>query len=191
MKIFIINGNAACGKTTFGSFTNEVLEREGVPFLHESSVSPVKNYLKEVGWEGNKWDGITKDHYWRKTMHECKCWMIENDKHVFDKYALEKLDEKGGVLFYDIREPENISQLIDYCKENREDVEVKSVFVERDMGKQEFDNYADKNQGNYEYDIYVDNCGDLNDLYKETEKFVNENILKDWKEEHKREYNVG
>ncbi len=188
MKIFIINGNATCGKTTFGSFTSEILKKKGFPFSHDSSVSPVKNYLKEVGWEGNKWDGITKDSYWRKTMHECKCWMIENDKHVFDQYALEKLDEKGGVLFYDIREPENISQLVNYCKENRKDVEVKSVFVKRDLGKQEFDNYADRSQGNYEYDIYVDNSGDL---YEETENFVQEYILKGWKEEHKVEYNEG
>ncbi len=32
------------------------------------------------------------------------------------------------------------------------------------VGKQKFDDYADKNQDNYEYDRYVDNCGDLNDL---------------------------
>jgi len=182
MQIFIINGNAGCGKTTFGLFVAAFLKDKGVPFLHDSSVKPVKDFLLENKWEGKQWDGITKDDYWRRAMHECKCWMIEQDQHVFDKYALKKIreidkDTNSAVLFFDIREPENIIQLVKYIQKQDSKIKVFSVFVQRDSDC-EFNNYADTNQTNYEYDIYLENNGDLDNLYKNAEKFVEKYIAK-------------
>ncbi len=181
MKIFIINGNAGCGKTTFGEYAAKILKGKKIPFLHDSSIKPVKDFVQENGWEGKKWDGVTKDDYWRRALYECKCWMIENDKNIFDKYALEKIHEisdssSEGILFFDIREPENISQLVEYVKENDPKVKVFSLFVERNSDFK-FNNYADQNQSNYKYDIFLDNNGDLDNLYKNTERFVGEYII--------------
>jgi len=181
LKIFIINGPARSGKTTFGEMVGEFLGDRSIPFEHNSSVAPVKEYLRNSGWEGNEWDGVTKDDYWRRAMYECKCWMIEGDKHVFDKYAFERISSisessSSGVLFFDIREPENIEQMKKFFEEEHPEIEVLAVFVDRDEGE-EFANYADSSQRNYEYDVYVDNNGDLEGLRRASRSFIDEYIL--------------
>ncbi len=183
MQLFIINGNAGCGKTTFGLLVEEFLKEKGVPFLHDSSIQPVKDFLLENKWEGKQWDGITKDAYWRGAMYACKCWMIEQDSHVFDKYALRKIreidkDTNRAVLFFDIREPENIIQLVKYIQKQDSNIKVFSVFVQRDS-ECEFNNYADTNQTNYKYDIYVDNNSDWNNLRKNVKIFVQNYIMQE------------
>lgn len=180
LQIFIINGPVQSGKTTFGQMVGTILERENIPFEHNSSVGPVKNYLKEFGWNGELWDGVTKDDYWKRIMYECKCWMIEKDEHIFDKFAVGRLldiSDGGldGVFFFDIREPENIQQIVDYVNENNPEISIKTVFVNRSQDL-EFNNYADRNQGNYTYDIFLDNNGTLEDLEKISIDFVSENI---------------
>jgi hypothetical protein len=157
-KIFIINGPARSGKTSFGEMVGAILEERGIPFEHNSSINPVKMFLSSRGWFGKKWDGKTKNDYWRRAMYECKKSMIEDDPHVFDRYAHERLEEisgemEEGVLFFDIREPENIAQIVEFFRENHSEVEVLTVFIERESSE-EFNNYADMNQRKYEYDIY-------------------------------------
>jgi thiol-disulfide isomerase/thioredoxin len=194
LQIFIINGNAKSGKTTFGEYVGKILEKTNIPFLHDSSINPVKEYLKENGWEEKTWDGVTKDDFWRRAMYECKCMMLESDKHIFDKYALEKLYNlskdgeraKQSVLFYDIREPENIQQLVDFVNENDPEIDIKTIFIEREV-EEIFNNYADKNQTNMEYDIRVDNNRGLRELLGASEEFVKEYIMEEWINESKKE----
>ncbi len=149
--------------------------------MHESSVDPVKEYLRTNGWEGNIWDGITKNEYWRKAMFDCKKMFIDMAKHYFDDYAIRKLyeyfGESGeGVLFFDIRESEYISQLKEYIGVNYPGIDFKAVLIKKDI-VEEFENYAyaDKNVEGYpEYDYVIDNNGTIEDLRGEAIKFIND-----------------
>lgn len=179
-KIFVINGPARSGKTTFGEMVGELLEQRGIPFEHNSSINPVKMFLSSQGWEGKKWDKKTKDDYWRRAMYECKKRMIEADPHVFDRYAYERLEEISqdggeGVLFYDIREPENIAQIVEFFRDSNPEIEVLTVFIERECAE-EFNNYADRNQRGYDYDIYIDNTHSLEEFRELSCVFVTTHI---------------
>lgn len=137
MQIFVINATARSGKTTFGEYVGKLLSEKGISFLHDSSILPVKRFLKEHGWEGKFWDGETKDDFWRNAMYSCKCSMIENDPHIFDIYAMDLVlkmakDDPRAVLFFDIREPHNIEQLKEYISINAPDILVRTVFIERE-----------------------------------------------------------
>ncbi len=196
MRIFVINATARSGKTTFGEYVGKLLSEKGISFLHDSSILPVKRYLKEHGWDGKIWDGETKDEFWRNAMYSCKCWMIENDPHVFDRYAVDLVlemakDDPRAVLFFDIREPHNIEQLKEYISISAPQVEFKTVFIERDAAPSINTPVDSKSSGSevvidtsvnpiaYEYDIVIDNNGTLEELFTKSESFVNEYVLKD------------
>jgi hypothetical protein len=175
-KIFIINGQARSGKTSFGEMVGEILKEQRIPFEHNSSITPVKIFLSSHGWLGRKWDKKTKDDYWRKAMYKCKKRMISDDPNIFDRYAYNRLEEISGeagegVLFFDIREPENIVQMVEFFRDTHPEIKVLTVFVERECGE-EFNNYADTNQGNYDYDIYIDNNRGLEELREASKSFV-------------------
>jgi len=181
-KIFIINGPARSGKTSFGQMVGEILEERNIPFEHNSSITPVKMFLATEGWFGKKWDRKTKDDYWRRAMYECKKLMIEEDPHVFDRYAFQRVEEisggrEEGILFYDIREPENIAQIVEFFVENHPDIQVVTVFIERECNE-EFNNYADTNQRKYVYDVYLDNNRSLEEFRETSEAFVEGHINK-------------
>jgi hypothetical protein len=182
VQIFVINGNARCGKNTFGDIVADILSRRNIPFKHESSIDPVKQYLIDIGWEGMKWDGIVKDDYWRNAMYLCKHMLKEQDFHIYDKYAVEKLLELSytdsrAVIFFDIREPENIAQLVEYIHQNHPEIGIETVFLDRE-NPEKYNNYADTNQSGYEeYTIYVGNQGSIYDLHVEADHFVNSHIL--------------
>lgn len=186
MQIFVINGNPRSGKTTFGRYVGESLRDINIPFLHGSSIDPVKHYLKEKGWKGKKWDGRTKDEFWREAMYNCKLMILSVQKHYFDQYALSLLSGiteddtlviSKAVLFFDVREPENIQQLVDYIHDHySEEIEIKTVFVDR-VPEEKFNNYADTNQDKYEYDITIDNTKSLEDLQQASSEFVDRYIM--------------
>jgi adenylate kinase family enzyme len=121
--VYIINGPGGSGKTTFGELVGKYLEKKQIPFAHESSIDPVKKYLRTYGWEGKVWEEGIKDNHWREVMYLCKCEFIRKDKHCLDKYCVERIEKhfknfKCGVLFFDVREPENIEQLKSFLKKS-------------------------------------------------------------------------
>ena len=181
LKIFVINGRARVGKNTFCEQVGKILQEKDIPFMHESSVNPVREYLKTTGWEGKLWDGVTKNEYWRKAMFDCKKMFVDMDKHCFDDYAIGKLyeyfgEDGNGVLFFDIRESEYICQLKEYIEVNYPEIDFKAILIKKDIDE-EFDNYAyaDKNVEEYpEYDYVIENNGTIDDLRGEAIKFIND-----------------
>ncbi|MFC1600486.1 hypothetical protein ACFL25_00190 [Patescibacteria group bacterium] len=179
-KVYVVNGLPDSGKTLFGVLVAERLTESGVNFLHTSSINPVKQLLMPEGeWSqefrqdglvkdlrrmkaevtDRDWDGETKDDYWRKAMSDLKAKLAEYDPNFVHSWVLARAlqIEEPCVVFVDIREPHNIQGFKEYCQFASPEMEVKSVWLESDLGR-EFANLSD-GWGiiEYTYDIRVRN----------------------------------
>lgn len=174
LNIFIVNGLPTAGKTTFEKFVQEITGESYTYIM--STVDKVKEFAKLMGWNGEK---TPKD---RKFLSDLKDILTEwRDIPVRDiKLRLSSIDFRFrqfdvdtslGCVFIDCREPEEIARL---CKE----LNAKSLFVRREAARsQEILNHADAQVFGYDYDIIIDNNGDMNDLREAAIKFVKDNKL--------------
>lgn len=160
--IFIINGMAGAGKDTFVSFLNEL-----VPTQHISIIDKAKETAKTMGWTGEKTE---KD---RRFLSDIKLATDRYDDRNYEyvkeqvKDFLESKSNKNKVLCIDMREPEQIKRAI-------KDFGARTVFVRRDTVPHIVSNIADANVFNMRYDVVINNNGTLEDLKKETQKFVDD-----------------
>lgn len=91
---------------------------------------------------------------------------------VYDEIPLRKIEEKinefknsdSEIMFVHIREPEEIKKLSDIEK-------VFTLLVVKD-DNEHFNNYADSNVENYEYDYILKNNSTLEDLENKAKGFV-------------------
>lgn len=179
MKIFTINGLPTTGKTLFGELVQNSLEKIGVPFVHTSSIAPIKMILlPENQWDNGSlpgdrgllelkarvtdvdWDGVTKDGHWRGVMFQLKELLGKERPDLVHNYCLEQCDKAGGgVSFVDIREPENIKGFKEFVSQRRSVAEVRTVLVSG-SDRMVFRNPADS-EGilKYDYDIVIKNPG--------------------------------
>lgn len=179
-NIFVLNGFPGSGKTLFGKLVSDELREKGVDFLHTSSIDPVKQVLRpEDTWpEGFKnnglastlnglkrevtdkdWDGETKDDYWRRAMSQLKAKILGYDPEFINRWVLRQTEflSDPSVVFVDMREPENIAAFTKFCGENSKAVRVRSVFIESDMARRDYNNPSDQEILGYNYDIRIVN----------------------------------
>ena len=72
MQVFAINGNALAGKDSFTMRVGQACEPDIVATI--STIDPVKEYYKSIGWDGNKFDPIH-----RKILNTIKkMWILEH-----------------------------------------------------------------------------------------------------------------
>jgi len=200
MRIFVINGFAGAGKTTFGSFVKEHLLSQNRKFLHTSSIDPIKEILKsEDNWinipEEAKgqlralksrittvdWDGETKANGWRDKMSELKALINEQFPNFIHEFCLKRSTELGkdGILFVDIREPEQIDAFKSYVLEIYPDFEFKTLIVKGPPSK-EYSNKSDRYVDEYVYDIEIDNTdrtAGLESLQELAQEFITQHCL--------------
>lgn len=158
MKIVIINGYPTSGKDTFVECCKEFA---GIKNILTST--PAKYALQWLGWDGVKTD----------TARDILSTLIEISYEMWDgpiKYVLEEIDRGNQeIVFIHCREPENIDKLKKAIHQK-----VYTVFVDRqESRKPEYNNSSDSDVENYEYDLFIDNNGTLNDLKRSAEMFVN------------------
>jgi dephospho-CoA kinase len=156
-KVFVINGIAGSGKDTFVSMVGAI-----VPTVNYSSVSKIKDAAKLLGWDGEK------DDKSRKFLSDLKRLSARYNNFPF-KCMVKKIidffdDDIHEFLFLHIREPEEIERIVRLFK-------IQTVLVKNDNVKQVTSNRSDAEVYEYDYDIIINNSGDLASLNKTAEKF--------------------
>lgn len=167
MKVIIINGAARTGKDTF---VEMVADETSTEVINLSTIDPVKNAMKRLGW-----DGVTKNDETRLMMADLKQLWIRHMNGPFN-YIVKTINDimlvQNGVdvnFFVHCREPEEIAKLKQYYK-----YDGISLLIKRD-GLHVPKNGADDIVENYVYDHMVDNSGSLELL-----RFYVREFIKTW-----------
>lgn len=159
MKYYVVNGRAGSGKT---SFEELAMKYADAPSMNVSTIDFVKQVAYMCGWDG------TKTPHNRKFLSDLKDlltnWedvpykMVEKSILEFKRGLMERnYDSTNAIVFMDCREPVEIDKL-------KSRLGAKTVFIDRKIDSYEPSNHADAEVENYEYDIIIDNNGDLHDL---------------------------
>lgn len=156
-NIIILNGKGASGKDTLVSMLGNKYS-----CLHDSSINPIKECAKIVGWNGTKTD---KD---RKFLADLKKLVTEYNDYTntyLTKVCFSFLrDDENSFLFIDIREPVYIESFFKYIvpiigrlcpKENT--MNVKTLLIRSKRTQDHTYGTVDDDVDNYEYDMIYDN----------------------------------
>jgi len=169
--IFIINGYGGVGKDTFVELVsvemNDHLKRFHT-VINFSSVDKVKEIAREIGWDGKKTEKDRKFLSDLKILTGDYCDMpflsMKNKVEEFFK------NEEAQVLFLHIREPEEIKRAV-------KEFNAKTILIIRNSVRHITSNIGDKNVFDYEYDFVIENNGTIEELKKETEKFLENHVF--------------
>lgn len=167
MKIAIVNGRGASGKTTFETMVQKIAAARGKKVKVISTIAYVKEVAKLFGWDGSK---TPEDRRFLSDLKDAltrwKDLPYQKVKGFIEIYEQSDTD----LLFIDCREPEEIARFVN-------DYGALTILVQRG----EFEllgNHADDNVMNYQYDVVIDNNRGLDELMQEAtifeETFVEE-----------------
>lgn len=175
MKIIIINGVPASGKTSFVEFAKD----SKYQIYNFSMIDYVKEKAKLLGWDG------IKDEKGRRLLSNIKDSLTEYDNIPFKKvieeiqtvlYKYDQFEQPTDnlIFFVHSREPEDIVKW-------KELTNARTLFLRRPAAEDvEHNNHADKNVFNFDYDYVYSNEGSLKDLRNGAINFVNWIGQKDW-----------
>ena len=158
--VYILNGSGGCGKDTFVNMCR-IFSNKSI--IHISTITPIKRAAKLLGWNGEK------DENSRKFLSDLKDLCTKTFDTSFRYIEAELYDaEENDVdyVFIDCREPEEIKRLVKHFG-------AQTIYIDASKRvKQITSNHADKNVQNYEYDLYIDNNGNYENLMKQAENFI-------------------
>lgn len=160
--IFVLNSYPTAGKDTFVDILNA--RHEGIFKL--SSVDFVKELARHAGWDG------TKNEKNRKFLSDLKDLLTEwNDVPYWDICSkIEEIEwhnqtDKPIFIFIMVREPKEIQKMVDRLG-------AKTIFINRAiLRKVPHLNHADSEVENFNYDYYINNDSDIDDLIETAEEF--------------------
>ena len=177
-KVVIINGTPRSGKDTFVHIASEYCDMdESANVLNLSSVDPIKNVLMSFGWDGKKTDNIRDI-----IMNIKKLWIdAQNGPTMFMmnnilQFHMSHINE-DNIIFCHIREPEEITKLIDVISGmDIMGIDIMTLFIIRmdctDVDTCSSDNYDIISQ--YPYDKIIWNDGDLIQYDNKVCEFIDE-----------------
>lgn len=145
--VVIVNGQGGVGKDTLCDYFCKFYNG-----LSISSITPIKERARLIGWKGEKTD---KD---RKLLSDLKIILDEYEdlSMTYLRDEFEKFNESSfNVLFVMIREPDDIDKFKEYVKSEGE--RVCTLLVRRSLVNRKFGNMADDNVEAYAYDYIFDN----------------------------------
>lgn len=167
MKIAIVNGRGASGKTTFETMVQKISAARGRKVEVISTIKYVKEKAKEFGWDGGK---TPEDRRFLSDLKDALTRWKDIPYQVVGQWIDYYKDHNVDLLFIDCREPEEIARFVN-------DYGALTILVQRG----EFEllgNHADDNVMNYQYDVVIDNNRGLDELIQEAtifeETFVEE-----------------
>ena len=177
MKIYILNGKAGSGKTTFFKLIEEKCRNY---VYNYSTVDLVKKVAYGCGWNGSK----TPEN--RKFLSDLKDLLTEWDdvpykdclkeiKRITSLADIYDMEHDDWAIFIDCREPKEIQKFVDRLG-------AKTIFIDRKIEDYNASNHADANVENFEYDIVINNNGTLEDLAAVAMNFIKTEGIKyyDW-----------
>ena len=145
--VIIVNGKPESGKTTFENFCKDCIDINEYGWPHiVSSIDPIKEVYKQLGWNGNKGD---KE---RKHLSDLKKIWIEScngpTQYIVD-YVMRLKDDGDSFIFTDVREESEIIKLKDVLDAlSVLDIKCETVLIERQqIGGIEHGNKSDDNAG--------------------------------------------
>lgn len=156
--VVIINGKGCVGKDTLIEFLCDSCK---YPIRNVSSISPIKELARQIGWRGEKDDRsrnllsqlkrITTEY----NDYPTKC-MIEEYKQYSDECITDGIN--NAVMFVHIREPEEIDKLKRLISNHTRCV---TLLIKRDaIDSHTYGNTSDDDVFNYDYDyVYENNWG--------------------------------
>lgn len=150
--VFIMNGSGGCGKDTFVELCHY---NSCYTCWHISTITPIKEMAKMAGWNGEK------DEASRRFLSDLKdlCTQAQDTSFRYVKEVIQDAeDDDIAYVFVDCREPEEIQRMVN---------EFGAITVYIDASKRVpfvTSNHADAEVANYNYDIYIDNNGNLGEL---------------------------
>lgn len=163
MKVFIINGYPGSGKDTFVGYCSKFAR-----VANYVTSTPAKLALKLLGW-----DGVTKTPEIRKTLAELMEFSEQNFDGVYNStiinVELVASWKNTQAMFIHCREPRNIERYKKYFN-------AKTIFIQRNSCKQQYNNNSDNEVEKYAYDIIIPNNGTLLQLQAQAKLFVRGNI---------------
>ena len=176
MKILIINGAPQSGKSLFCEFCRGQLNGWGYEY---STVDFVKQIAYYCGWDG------IKSLQNRKFLSDLKDLLTEwNDipykkvtdeiQKVLKRYKTLGVNTDKLIFFIHCREPKEIQKFVDRMG-------AKTLIVRRlEAEEQKQSNHADSNVFNYDYDYAICNNGTKEDLFDESERFLEKIKAENW-----------
>ena len=179
MKIYILNGKAGSGKTTFFKLIEEKCHNY---VYNYSTVDLVKKVAYGCGWNGSK----TPEN--RKFLSDLKDLLTEWDdvpykdclkeiKRITSLADIYDVEHDDWAIFIDCREPKEIQKFVDRLG-------AKTIFIDRKIEDYNASNHADANVENFKYDIVINNNGTLEDLAAVAMNFIKTEGIKikyyDW-----------
>jgi hypothetical protein len=173
MRVVIINGRGGSGKDTVCSMAAKINPHFAVSI---STVDIVKAWARTMKMASNGaagWNG-EKDEKGRRLLSQMKDIWEEYDRGP-TKWVVKEVQERAKVypeetiIFIHAREPENIHNL----KFLLGDFHPITLLVSR-PGIGDLGNHADDDVDCYDYDCYLDNSGDLDDLGRTVYEFIHD-----------------
>lgn len=186
-KVVIINGKPQSGKDTFCKYARGYCDDyESANTLIISSVDPLKEMLAQLGWDGTKTDEI-------RDMLMCmkQLWVQNQDGPTM--FLFNNILEfhkactgEDNIVFVHIREPEEIKKLVNALTGFESmGIDVISLLVIRKGGEDTQNQPAETRKSDdealinsYNYDITINNDGDLIRLQELAAEFVDK-LLED------------
>lgn len=172
--VIIVNGKPESGKTTFAKECKYRID--GLEYAHchtISSIDPIKDIYKKLGWNGKKTEKARKDLSILKKMWSENC--NGSIKHIVD-YVLGLDNSEDHIVFVDIREEAEIIELSEILQALYAiDIRCMKLLITRaEYNLAEYGNRSDDMVGSNLsiYDIVIKNDGDLDDLYEKAREFV-------------------
>jgi hypothetical protein len=175
MKVIPINGVLRSGKDKFVEFVSEQMDNNIHFATNISTIDPVKNAMRELGWNGEK----TPE--WRNMMAEMKqIWIKRMNgpfnyvKNLVEMYSERYKNESYEVIhFIHCREPEEIQKLKDEWKDNCLTLLIRNECREKNF----LINGADNVVFDYNYDHTIFNNSNLDNLKIEARTFINDYLV--------------
>lgn len=186
-KVVIINGKPQSGKDTFCKYAQGYCDDdESANTLIISSVDPLKEMLTQLGWDGTKTDKI------RDMLMDMKQLWVQNQDgptmFLFNNILEfhKACTGEDNIVFVHIREPEEIKKLVNALTGFESmGIDVISLLVIRKGGEDTPNQPAETRRSDdealinsYEYDVTINNDGDLIKLQELAAEFVDK-LLED------------
>ena len=195
--VVLIGGTATSGKSTFISYVQEIV---GANICKEfSTIDPVKEIVRRMFEleqsaiyrslglnnpvavvKGNPEASPMmreindKTDKYRSLLHDIKMlWCdIDDGPNIITFCNVQAFFKKSGVVaFVNVREPEQITHIIETLRKSKPDWKVITLNIVRD-DVQSFSNQGDQDTNKFDYDITLKNNGTLEDLHKYASAFA-------------------
>lgn len=151
--IIVINGPGGSGKDEFIKQAQLSTSRS---ILNISTVDPIKEAAKDLGWDGTKTEENRK--FLSDLKDLCTKCFDTSFKYIATQINFARKHKTADIIFIHCREPREIDRIVNIFG-------ARTLFVDASERVETItSNHADAETSNYTYDYVIDNNGTLDNL---------------------------